>query len=445
MRAKAFVFMFLALVLTVSFVPVYAQGIPPLPHAFYGELEVNGSAAEPGYTVEARGEGVTTGIAGNPIVTEEDGWYGSADPLGVKLIVQGDILEGATITFYVNDVAAEPTAEWHSGDTTRVYLSVDIEAPPAARGGAGVAAPPTIEVVAELFGVESIFLISEEGEILETIEATSEEGDFTLTIPDGTIALDEYGDPLESLEIDVDESPPDPPEDAHIIGLAYDLGPDGATFDPPITVEFTYDPDDLPEDLEDEADLVIAFYDEDIGEWVELVCVVDTVNNTITAEVEHFTTFVVIAPPPAPPVAPPPVLAPAAFSASSLSISPLEVDIGKTVTISILVSNTGEEEGSYTVTLKVNGVVEKTKEITLAGGASEKVTFATSKDKAGIYSVDVDGLIGSFTVKEEAAPPVAPPAEVKPEINWPVIGGVIGGVIVVGLLIFFVVRRRASD
>jgi len=31
-----------------------------------------------------------------------------------------------------------------------------------------------------------------------------------------------------------------------------------------------------------------------------------------------------------------------------------------------LVANTGEEEGSYTITLKIDGVVEETKEITLA-------------------------------------------------------------------------------
>ena len=132
-----------------------------------------------------------------------------------------------------------------------------------------------------------------------------------------------------------------------------------------------------------------------------------------------------------------------------MSTSPFEVDVGETVTIGIMVSNTGEEEGSYTITLKINGVAEETKEITLAGGASETVTFTTARDKAGIYSVDVDGLTDSFTVKEEeeaappstAPPPTAPP-EAKPEMNWPVLGGIIGGVIVVGLLIFFLIRRK---
>ena len=77
--------------------------------------------------------------------------------------------------------------------------------------------------------------------------------------------------------------------------------------------------------------------------------------------------------------------------------------------------------------------------------------------------MDVNGLTDSFTVKEEEAvaaptPSTSPPAEetssppsaeeTSPppptkEINWPVLWGVIGGVVVIGFLIFFLVRRRA--
>lgn len=201
---------------------------------------------------------------------------------------------------------------------------------------------------------------------------------------------------------------------------------------------YTLDLDDLPEDVDPE-DLVIAYWDGD--EWVELDSEVDVENSTITIEfdVEHFTTFAVIAMPPPPP----PVLAPAAFTSSSLSISPLEVDIGGTVTISLLLANTGEEEGSYTITLKLNGVVEATKEITLAGGANETVTFTTAKDEAGTYSVNIDGLTGSFTVREvapppPAAPPVTPPP--APPVNWTIWGTIIG--VAVFLTIFLQIRLR---
>ncbi|MDO9580697.1 MAG: CARDB domain-containing protein, partial [Bacteroidales bacterium] len=122
-----------------------------------------------------------------------------------------------------------------------------------------------------------------------------------------------------------------------------------------------------------------------------------------------------IAAPPTPTPTPTPTpgegaaAAPAAFSISSLTISPSEVYVGEAVTISFSVANTGGQSGSYTVTLKINGVVEATKEVTVAAGKSESVSFTTSKNVAGTYSVDVNGLTGSFIVKEKVVP-LAPAA-----------------------------------
>lgn len=107
---------------------IYAKP-PPLPHAFYGTVQINGREAPIGTKVEATGEGVLTGIAGNPIVTTKLGRYGSADPLGGKLVVQGNIVKGATITFYVNDVCAGQTATWHSGEVTQLNLTASIVGP----------------------------------------------------------------------------------------------------------------------------------------------------------------------------------------------------------------------------------------------------------------------------------------------------------------------------
>lgn len=135
----------------------------------------------------------------------------------------------------------------------------------------------------------------------------------------------------------------------------------------------------------------------------------------------------------------------AIFTSSDLSISPSEVNIGEMVTISVLVTNTGTASDSYKVTFKINGVVEATKEVTLNAGVSKEVTFTTAKDKAATYSVDVNGLSGSFTVKEKPVPVPAPPPppappEVKPPVNWPLIGGLIAAAVIAGLL-FFLIRR----
>jgi len=304
--------------------------------------------------------------------------------------------------------------------------------------------------------MEGGFRISGEGEILKTIEATSEDGMLTITIPKGTIALDKDGRRLKGLEVAVDESPPDPPENAYIIGLPYEFEPDGATFDPPITFTWSYDPDALPEDVAEE-DLVLAYYDEEAGKWVELDCVVDTKNKTVTASVPHFTTFAVIG-----------ALKPAAFTLTLVDIFPTEVAPGEKVNISISVANTGGVEGSYTVVLKINGVKEAEKRVTVAAGESQVVTFSVTREQAGTCNVMVAGLGGSFTVVVPAIvpppapppalvpapappppapappPPVVPPAPAPPApFPWYYIVAIIVATVVVALLIFFLVRRRA--
>ncbi len=109
-----------------------------------------------------------------------------------------------------------------------------------------------------------------------------------------------------------------------------------------------------------------------------------------------------------------------------------------------MVKNTGGSEGSYTVVLKIDGVEEARKEVTLGAGKSETVSFTIAKDAEGSYSVDIDGKVAKFTVTAPAviAPEVIPPAKGE---NWPLIGGIIGAVIIVGLLLWFLVFRRRAQ
>jgi len=515
---KIAIFIAVGALLLLGAAPALANGIPKLPHAFYGTVTINNAQAPNGTQVSATvdiGEIISTQ---NPVTTA-GGSYGISSSY---LLVQGyDIPDGATITFYVNGHSTNQTDTFIAGGgPTEINLTVTIYKPSPP--------PPTVET--SLFGIEGSFPISDEGEILETIVATSEDEDVTITIEEGTTALDIEGKPLETLTAAVEASPPEPPEDTHFIG-AYDFGPDGATFDPPLTLTWSYDPETLPEDV----DLVIAYYDEVTEEWVWVPCEVDTENNIITASVAHFTTFAIIAvpvvTPPAPaafsvsslsvlpaevepdeavtiaisvantggksgsytvvlkidgvkeaeetvtiaagesqdvsfsvtreeadtytvtvdglsssftvvPVVVPP--APAAFSVSSVSVLPTEVEPGETVTIAVSISNTGGKSGSYTVVLKIDGVKEAEKTVTVAAGKSKDVSFSVTREETGSYTVAVDGLSGSFTV---VAPPEGEEEEeevTKPGINWPLIGGIIGGVIVVGLGVFFFIRRRRA-
>jgi len=131
------------------------------------------------------------------------------------------------------------------------------------------------------------------------------------------------------------------------------------------------------------------------------------------------------------------VEAPSAFVPSLLTISPSHAIVGEQVTISTVITNTGDASGTFEVVLKIDNVVEDSQKITLAGNTSQTVTFTTSKDIPGTYSVTIDGLSDTFSVREAPAPP-APP------INWWAIGGAIAGVIIIGLLIWWAVRRSRA-
>ncbi len=435
--------------LFISLVSV-AHATPVMPHTFYGTLKINGDNTPIGTIVKAKVGGMERGS----FTTTEAGKYGNAAE-AVHLVVQGLIDEGATINFYVNSVDTNQTELFiPGGGPTELNLTATISTEDGGNrvgggGGTAVTRPTTVE--ASLFGATVEFSIDSKGMIQEAIEAISEDRNLTIIIPKGTTALGKDGNPLDSLETVVDESPPDAPEDAHVIGLAYDFGPAGATFNPPITLTWSYDPAEIPEGVAEE-DLVLYYYDDGSSKWVELECVVDTENNSITASVEHFTTFAVLGYEVEVPPLPTPTPTPAAFNLRSLSISPVEANIGETVTISILIANTGGTEGTHAVTLKINRVKEGEKSVTIAADSSQKVTFAVSRDVAGSYSVDVNGLTDSFTIKKApvapAPPPPAPPSAASPippveAINWSVPGGVIAAVIVVGLFIFFLARRRA--
>jgi hypothetical protein len=90
---------------------------------------------------------------------------------------------------------------------------------------------------------------------------------------------------------------------------------------------------------------------------------------------------------------------PAEFEFSGLAVNPTQVEVSNSVTVSVKVKNTGELSGDCTVELKVNGVVEESKKVTLAGGAQTDVNFSVTKAAAGSYDVSVGSLGGDFTVK----------------------------------------------
>lgn len=90
----------------------------------------------------------------------------------------------------------------------------------------------------------------------------------------------------------------------------------------------------------------------------------------------------------------------ARFEVVSLDVAPSEVPAGETVTITANVTNTGGSEGTFNATLTVDGLEAATKNVTVAPGSTEVVTFALTKDEAGTYETGLGELTSTFTVVE---------------------------------------------
>jgi hypothetical protein len=490
--------------------------------------------------VEARGQGVRIGIEGNPIVTTEVGKYGSADPTGTKLVVQGDITDGAIITFYVNGVSTGQTAAWHSGDVTELNLAVTITVVP----------PTVVTSAATAIGTTTATL---NGSLTNLGTATSVQVSFewgltttygSQTSPQTMTGIGSFSAALTSLSSSTTYH-----FRAKAVGTDTGYGLDmtfttrtpaagggggGAADTTPPTISdisvsnITKTSADIAWKTNEMSNSQVEYWSSPKLSALDTAMVInhlvhltdltpgttyhyktmsrDAADNLAVSDEYTFTTLGL----------------PPTFTTSDLSISPAEVDIGQEVTISVKVANTGDVEGTYEVTLKINGVIEKTKKVDVDAGASKIAAFSVTKDVAGSYSVAVNGLTGTFVVKAPAAFSVTnlsiQPTEVQPKevvtitvlvsniggteggytvvlnindireteksvtlgagksqevsfsvtrekpgsytvsvdglsgqfavmpppVKWPLIGGIIAAVVVVGLLVFFLVRRRAA-
>jgi len=160
--------------------------------------------------------------------------------------------------------------------------------------------PPTYQMKIDLLGTGHEVLVDAQGKIKGKVELSSADGKVSLSLKKGTNVTDKEGKPLELIQVSTNSSLPLPPEDAYIIGEVYDLKPEGATFDPPLMLTISYDPQELLEGVR-ESDVYIAPYDEASGWGRWSYKNVDTNNNRVTTQISSLGRFAVLVPmPPAP-------------------------------------------------------------------------------------------------------------------------------------------------
>jgi hypothetical protein len=154
--------------------------------------------------------------------------------------------------------------------------------------------PTPHQLKVDVEGQTGLVTINEDGTSQEAALVTSKDKRIGIIIPNGTTVLTKDNSPPGQLTILPDEDPPAPPPAFNLIGVPYECLPSGVTFSPPITLVWNYDPASLPAGT-DETKLQVCLYNNATGQWDVINGVVDTVNNTISATISHFSIYSVIA------------------------------------------------------------------------------------------------------------------------------------------------------
>jgi PKD repeat protein len=95
---------------------------------------------------------------------------------------------------------------------------------------------------------------------------------------------------------------------------------------------------------------------------------------------------------------------PAKLAVRNLNITPVDAQPRQAVAINANVVNEGGSWGSQRVDLLINGQFEQSRNVGVAPGTAQPISFTVYKVPAGEYQVSIGDATGTFYVMEEAAP-----------------------------------------
>ncbi len=279
------------------------ETVPTFPHEFQGSVTIDGSPAPAGTVIVA----VIGETEFGSVETTAAGEYGSSSRYeGNRLLVKapGD-LAGEPIAFLVDGHAAQETAPFAPGETTRLDLSAagsSVTPTPTSSGGGGSSgggsSPAPVRTSAQPTPTASVgraaLPVSATGEITESVTVGTADGVGSVTLAEGTIARDENGDPLGEVTVASADPAAAPSAPAGTtIGFALDCGPTGATFDPPAALTYTLSAEEW-EMIGDLSTLKVMWYNPASGAWQEVAATVDPATRTVTARVSHFSLYALV-------------------------------------------------------------------------------------------------------------------------------------------------------
>ncbi len=204
-------------------------------------------------------------------------------------------------------------------------------------------------------------------------------------------------------------------------------------------------------------------YDPELNKWIDLPTKRVSEDDKYiyySVIITHFSTFAISGSPTMPAQV---------FEVTNLEISPVEAEVGDTITVSADITNASASAEVYIATLRLNGTVEAGKDVQIKAGATESVSFNLELSE-GSYEVRVDRLLGGLGVGRPVPTPVPEPEpepepvpepepeptpEPEPEpiplpepeptpTNWLLIGGIIAAVLIIGTGAWFVIQRRRA-
>ena len=255
-------------------------------------------------------------------------------------------------------------------------------------GGGGSGGGGSDVVVTSVFNYVNL-----SGKFNIDVTAPSPDNKVRIDIPKDTVGTSILGFRLTNIGIEkIWTNVPPPPDDAVILGSVYDITPEGANFEPAISLIMSYTDDQIPDGLA-EKNLIVGTFDRITGEWQTIPSSTNPVDNTVTANLEHFSTYALLA-----------FTRPATFEITDISTFPDIITCGSNVDIQATVVNTGDLTGDYEVCLMLDDEVFGTELITLDGGDFGTVIFSTIPDVVGIHNINIGAVEKTFIAKVYEAP-----------------------------------------
>lgn len=128
-----------------------------------------------------------------------------------------------------------------------------------------------------------------DGVVTQATRLQSTDGRVLVSVGEGVVAMDAGGKPLSEITVKAlrsEDLPAIPSGSTFMVaGMAYEIGPDGATFSPPVSLSFT-----LPQ-AQWGQDYSVKSFDQKSGTWQDQPTTFDATTGTVTAQVSDLCFF----------------------------------------------------------------------------------------------------------------------------------------------------------